>query len=112
MPSNSRLASLGRQITSSATPTSTIRPWRTRRSRRSDGGDRCICWRVLTLLAHVVSYVGVLVFALGPWEALMVIVIHKAVGGFYLASVFAPNHKRMPQTNDESGLDFLRAQRA
>ena len=65
---------------------------------------------VLTLLAHVVAYVGVLVFALGPWEALLVIVIHKAVGGFYLASVFAPNHKGMPQTDDESRLDFLRAQ--
>jgi fatty acid desaturase len=55
-------------------------------------------------------YVGFLVFALGPWTALLVIVIHKAVGGFYLASVFAPNHKGMPQTDEESDLDFLRAQ--
>ena len=62
---------------------------------------------VLMLLAHVVGYVGILVFALGPWEALLVIVIHKAVGGFYLASVFAPNHKGMPQTNDQSDRDFL-----
>ncbi len=65
---------------------------------------------ILALLAHVVVYVGLLVFALGPWEALLVVVIHKWVGGFYLASVFAPNHKGMPQTDDESPLDFLRAQ--
>ena len=64
----------------------------------------------LALLAHAVAYVGVLVFALGPWKALLVIAIHKAVGGFYLASVFAPNHKGMPQTDDRTKLDFLRSQ--
>jgi fatty acid desaturase len=64
----------------------------------------------LALLAHAVAYVGVLVFALGVWRALLVIAIHKAVGGFYLASVFAPNHKGMPQTDDDSELDFLRSQ--
>jgi fatty acid desaturase len=65
---------------------------------------------VVTLLAHLVIYVGFLVYFLGPWSALLVIVIHKAIGGFYLASVFAPNHKGMLQTSDESDLDFLRAQ--
>jgi len=33
-----------------------------------------------------------------------------AVGGVYLASVFAPNHKGMMQTDDNSKVDFLRAQ--
>ena len=65
---------------------------------------------VAALLTHAVVYVGLLVFALGPWEALLVIVIHKVMGGFYLASVFAPNHKGMPQTDDESDYDFLRMQ--
>jgi fatty acid desaturase len=64
----------------------------------------------LALLAHLALYVGLLAYALGPWTALLVIVIHKAIGGFYLASVFAPNHKGMPQTDDDSELDFLRAQ--
>ena len=64
----------------------------------------------LALVAHAVLYVSVLVLALGPWTALLVIAIHKAVGGFYLASVFAPNHKGMPQTDDQSRLDFLSAQ--
>jgi len=64
----------------------------------------------VTLLTHAVVYVGLMVYLMGPWSALLVIVIHKAVGGFYLASVFAPNHKGMLQTDDESKLDFLRAQ--
>ena len=65
---------------------------------------------VITLLTHLVIYVGLLVYLMGPWSALLVIVIHKAVGGVYLASVFAPNHKGMMQTDDNSKLDFLRAQ--
>jgi len=65
---------------------------------------------VITLLTHLVIYVGLLVYLMGPWSALLVIVIHKAVGGVYLASVFAPNHKGMMQTDDNSRLDFLRAQ--
>lgn len=55
----------------------------------------------VTLLAHTGLYVGLLVYLLGPCSALLVITIHKAVGGFYLASLFAPNHKGMLQTSDE-----------
>jgi len=65
---------------------------------------------VVTLMTHTVVYVGLIVYLIGPWSALLVILIHKAVGGFYLASVFAPNHKGMLQTDEESNLDFLRAQ--
>jgi fatty acid desaturase len=59
---------------------------------------------------HLVAYVGLMVFFLGPWMALLVIAIHKGVAGFYMASVFAPNHKGMPQIDDEAKLDFLRTQ--
>jgi fatty acid desaturase len=52
----------------------------------------------------------VLVAAVGPWWALAAIVIHKCVGGFYLACVFAPNHKGMPQLLAGEKFDFLRAQ--
>jgi fatty acid desaturase len=62
------------------------------------------------LIVHVAVYVGGLVLLLGPWLALMVIVLHKATGGFYLASVFAPNHKGMPQVDGSVELDFLRSQ--
>ena len=62
------------------------------------------------LVAHASIYVAALVLLLGPWLALVVIVVHKFTGGFYLASVFAPNHKGMPQTSEHMRLDFLRAQ--
>jgi len=62
------------------------------------------------LAVHAVVYLGAMVLLLGPWSALMVVLIHKGVGGAYMASVFAPNHKGMPQTDSESRLDFVRTQ--
>lgn len=62
------------------------------------------------LALHVAVYLGAMIYFLGPWSALMVVLIHKAVGGAYLASVFAPNHKGMPQTDSSSRLDFVRTQ--
>jgi fatty acid desaturase len=68
-------------------------------------------WRELALVgAHVVLYVGLLVWMLGPWSALLVIVAHQCCGGTYLALVFAPNHKGMAQVDDDSDIDFLRRQ--
>ncbi|HEY4026005.1 MAG TPA: acyl-CoA desaturase [Candidatus Dormibacteraeota bacterium] len=68
-------------------------------------------WTEVALLAaHVVLYVGLSVYFLGPWSALLVIVIHQCAGGFYLALVFAPNHKGMLQVDDTGDLDFLRRQ--
>ena len=63
-----------------------------------------------TLIAHALLYVGILTWLVGPWSALLVILLHKAAGGFYLATVFAPNHKGMLEVDQDSGLDFLRAQ--
>jgi fatty acid desaturase len=65
---------------------------------------------VVLLLGHAAVYFGVLVWLLGPWAALLVIVVHKAVAGIYMASVFAPNHKGMPQIDGTTQLDFLRKQ--
>jgi len=62
------------------------------------------------LAVHAVVYLTAMVFFLGPWSALMVILIHKGVGGMYLASVFAPNHKGMPQTDGTTKWDFVRTQ--
>ncbi|HVB77005.1 MAG TPA: acyl-CoA desaturase [Candidatus Nitrosotalea sp.] len=62
------------------------------------------------LAAHFVLYIGFLVLVLGPALALLVIAIHKISSGFYMASVFAPNHKGMPQVDSDSQLDFLRSQ--
>jgi fatty acid desaturase len=65
---------------------------------------------ITVLIAHAVLYLGLLTWLLGPWAALLVIVLHKAAGGFYLATVFAPNHKGMLEVDDDSELDFLRSQ--
>jgi fatty acid desaturase len=62
------------------------------------------------LAIHAVAYLAAMVVFLGPWAALLVVLIHKGVGGAYMASVFAPNHKGMPQTDSESRLDFVRTQ--
>ena len=65
---------------------------------------------LLVLPAHAIGYLVLMVALVGPWQALMVIVIQKCVGGFCLASVFAPNHKGMLQLGPGETLDFLRAQ--
>ena len=65
---------------------------------------------VVLLATHAVVYLGAMVLLLGPWSALMVVLIHKAVGGAYMASVFAPNHKGMPQTDSHTQMDFVRVQ--
>jgi fatty acid desaturase len=62
------------------------------------------------LAVHAVMYLGAMLYFLGPWSALMVVLIHKGVGGAYMASVFAPNHKGMPQTDSVTRLDFVRTQ--
>jgi fatty acid desaturase len=62
------------------------------------------------LAVHAVVYLGAMVYFLGPWSALMVVLIQKGVGGAYMAAVFAPNHKGMPQTDSASRMDFVRTQ--
>src|SRR5260370_15246292 len=62
------------------------------------------------LAVHAVLYLGAMLYFLGPWSALMVILIQKGIGGAYMAAVFAPNHKGMPQTDSQSRMDFLRTQ--
>jgi fatty acid desaturase len=62
------------------------------------------------LAVHAAIYLGAMLYFLGPWSALMVVLIHKGIGGAYMASVFAPNHKGMPQTDTASRLDFIRTQ--
>jgi fatty acid desaturase len=62
------------------------------------------------LAVHAVVYLTAMVYFLGPWSALIVVLIQKGVGGAYMASVFAPNHKGMTQTDSSSRLDFVRTQ--
>ena len=72
--------------------------------------DRLRWVEIGALSVHALAYVGLLVAVVGPWRALLVIVVQKCVGGFYMAAVFAPNHKGMPQIESGQELDFLRSQ--
>lgn len=72
--------------------------------------DRFRWIEIGVLCLHALAYVGLLVAVVGPWRALLVIVVQKCVGGFYMAAVFAPNHKGMPQVESGQELDFLRSQ--
>jgi fatty acid desaturase len=72
--------------------------------------DRLRWVEIATLCLHALAFPALLVVMVGPWRALLVIIVQKSVGGFYLASVFAPNHKGMPQIEEGQELDFLRSQ--
>lgn len=67
-------------------------------------------WEVAGLMLNAVLYVGTPLLLLGPWSALLLILIHQACSGLYLGLVFAPNHKGMPMIDTAAPLDPLRAQ--
>ncbi len=62
------------------------------------------------LALHAAVYSGFFVLLLGPWPALMVIVIHRACAGLYMGAVLAPNHKGMARMDAHTETDFLRRQ--
>ena len=62
------------------------------------------------LVVHVVGYCGLVVVAVGPVRALIVIAVHQGLFGLYAASVFAPNHKGMPIVERDEGLAYLERQ--
>jgi fatty acid desaturase len=65
---------------------------------------------IAVLVVHYALYISFLVSVAGPGLGLALMLVHQVTGSVYLASVFAPNHKGMPQTGPDSRLDFLRAQ--
>jgi len=65
---------------------------------------------LLLLVVHVAWYAGVLISLLGVRHALLFLIVHQALFGLYIGSVFAPNHKGMPVLAAESNLDFLSRQ--
>jgi fatty acid desaturase len=65
-------------------------------------------WLLLGL--HFVCYFGLLFSHLAIWQAILFILVHQALSGLYLGSIFAPNHKGMPVLDAGSPLDFLHRQ--
>ena len=62
------------------------------------------------MVAHFVLY-GSLLFALLPVEeAMLFILVHQCLFGFYMGVVFAPNHKGMPIATETMRLNFFNRQ--
>lgn len=64
----------------------------------------------LSMVVHTAVYLGILFYFMNPWQAVVFLLVHQALFGVYLASVFAPNHKGMLLVDKDSDLDFLRQQ--
>ncbi|HTK11567.1 MAG TPA: acyl-CoA desaturase [Ktedonobacteraceae bacterium] len=60
--------------------------------------------------AHYVCYLALIFSCLPFWQAIAFVVVHQALTGLYLGSIFAPNHKGMPMLENESNMDFLHRQ--
>jgi fatty acid desaturase len=73
-------------------------------------GMRHRTWEALLLGMHVVGYLTAVLLVLSPVKAVVFIVVHQALFGFYLGCSFAPNHKGMPVLAADDQTDFLRRQ--
>ena len=62
------------------------------------------------VVAGIGLYLAILFVFLPPWQAALFIVVHRALAGFHMGAVFAPNHKGMPVLEPGAKLDYLRQQ--
>jgi fatty acid desaturase len=73
-------------------------------------GGRLRRTELLLLSAHMLAYLGVVLWVLSPVLAVAFVAVHQAVFGLYMGCSFAPNHKGMPIIGTEQKLDYLRRQ--
>jgi fatty acid desaturase len=64
----------------------------------------------LSLLSYFPLYFLFLFLIMGFWQALLFAVIHQALFGLYISSVFVPNHMGMPILKAEDDWSFIRQQ--
>ena len=62
------------------------------------------------VIGGMALYVGMIFAFLPPWQAGLFIVVHRALAGLHMGSVFAPNHKGMPVLEEDDELDYMRQQ--
>jgi fatty acid desaturase len=62
------------------------------------------------LFTHFAGYLAMLFIVLSPGKAVLFLVVHQALWGVYMGSIFAPNHKGMPMFTGKDRPDFLRRQ--
>ena len=65
---------------------------------------------ITMVLAGIGLYAGILFVFLPAWQAVVFILVHRALAGLHMGAVFAPNHKGMPVLEPGTKLDFLRQQ--
>ena len=73
-------------------------------------GGRLRRTELLLLSAHMLAYLGVVLWVLSPVLAVAFVAVHQAVFGLYMGCSFAPNHNGMPIVGAEQKLDYLRRQ--
>jgi fatty acid desaturase len=61
-------------------------------------------------ILHQVVYLGGLMLILGPGMGAIFALAHQMLLGFYLGSVFLPNHTGMPTLEPDENMDFLHRQ--
>lgn len=61
------------------------------------------------LLVHIAGYLAAVALVLPPVKAIVFVLVHQALFGFYMGCSFAPNHKGMPLLAHDKQ-DFLRRQ--
>lgn len=64
----------------------------------------------LLMAIHFIAYFTVVFTSLEMWTGLIFILVHQALFGLYMASVFAPNHKGMLIVGRDEIVDFLHLQ--
>jgi len=74
------------------------------------GGAKYPVVEALGLGTHVVVYLTLVLLAMPVGQALPFILLHQLVAGFYMGSIFAPNHKGMLVPTAGDGKTFLEHQ--
>jgi fatty acid desaturase len=64
----------------------------------------------LGMAVHFSLYFGLLFLVMQPWQAAIFVLVHQGLMGFYMGSVFAPNHKGMAIVSKDSPVDFFHRQ--
>ena len=64
----------------------------------------------IVVATAIAAYLALVFTFLPFWHGVLFIVVHRALTGLHLGSVFAPNHKGMPILTPDTQLDHLRQQ--
>ena len=64
----------------------------------------------IVVATAIAAYLALVFTFLPFWHGVLFIVVHRALAGLHVGSVFAPNHKGMPILGPDTVLDHLRQQ--